>query len=86
MTIYLILLLILLLFFLYKSNKEGFKSDKLDIAVIVEPRQHKFLVPVVKNIIKNVPEYTKIQIFHGTDNLHYIKKHFYNTYCLIDFL
>ena len=80
MKLYLVIILILLLWFvlLQYQTKEGLTSERLDVAVIVEPREHEFLVPVVNNIIDNVPEYTKIQIFHGTKNLDYIKKHFGN--------
>ena len=46
----------------YNNKKDGFTSERLDVAVIVEPREHEFLVPVINNIIDNVPEYTKIQI------------------------
>ena len=80
MKLYLVILLILLLGFilLQYQTKEGLTSERLDVAVIIEPREHEFLVPVINNIIDNVPEYTKIQIFHGTKNLDYIKKHFGN--------
>jgi hypothetical protein len=80
MKLYLVIILILLLgyLFLQYKKKDGFTGERLDVAVIVEPREHEFLVPVVNNIIDNVPEYTKIQIFHGTKNLDYIKKHFDN--------
>ena len=80
MKLYLVIILILLLWFilLQYQTKEGPTSERLDVAVIVEPREHEFLVPVINNIIDNVPEYTKIQIFHGTKNLDYIKKHFGN--------
>ena len=80
MKLYLFIILILLLGFilLQYQTKEGLTSERLDVAVIVEPREHEFLVPVINNIIDNVPEYTKIQIFHGTKNLDYIKKHFGN--------
>jgi len=68
-----ILLLLLLLLHNFVSFKEKFTQDeKLDIAVIVEPRKHKYLIPVVKNFIKNLPNETKIQIFHGTNNIDFI--------------
>ena len=80
MKLYLFILLLLLIgyLFIHYQTKEGLTSERLDVAVIVEPRKHEFLVPVVNNIIDNVPDYTKIQIFHGTKNLDYIKKHFSN--------
>ena len=73
-----ILILILFLFLLIISNKEEFKNnennEKLDVAVIVEPREHKYLIPVVLNFIENLPNGTPIQIFHGTKNISFIKK------------
>lgn len=68
--IYLLFLFLFFIFFFQYRNK------KLDVAVIVEPREHKYLVPVVHNVIENVPTYTKIQIFHGSKNLDFIKTHF----------
>ncbi len=71
----LVLLLLILVYLLNKNNiKENFTEQKLDLAVIVEPRKHKYLVPIILNFIKNLPKETKIQIFHGTENLDFIKK------------
>jgi hypothetical protein len=49
MKLYLVIILILLLGFilLQYQTKEGLTSEKLDVAVIVEPREHEFLVPVI---------------------------------------
>lgn len=66
----LLILSLVLIFFLH------YRKKKLDVAVIVEPREHEYLVPVVLNIIENVPKYTKIYIFHGSKNLNFIKTHF----------
>ena len=78
MIIYYIILIVIIFTCLYSksSYKESFDNQKLDMAVIVEPREHKYLIPVVNNVIDNVPKDTKIQIFHGTKNLDYIKTHF----------
>lgn len=46
-------------------------SKYIDIAVIVEPREHKLLIPILLNIfnkIKNI----KILVFHGTNNKDFI--------------
>ena len=40
---------------------------KIDCAVIVEPRKHPLLMPVINNVLKNLP-YTPIHIFHGKTN------------------
>lgn len=72
----LVLLLIILVYIIKKNNniQENFTEKKLDVAVIVEPREHKYLIPVILNFIENLPQDTKIQIFHGTKNLNFIKK------------
>jgi hypothetical protein len=46
-------------------------SKYIDIAVIVEPRKHKNLKIVVKNVIENLKD-VKIQIFHGNLNKDFI--------------
>ena len=46
-------------------------SKYIDIAVIVEPRKHKNLKIVVKNVIENLKN-VKIQIFHGNLNKDFI--------------
>lgn len=46
-------------------------SKYIDIAVIVEPRKHKNLKSVVKNIIENLKD-VKVQIFHGNLNKDFI--------------
>jgi hypothetical protein len=52
------------------------KREKLDVAVIVEPREHKHLVKVVNNILEKVPKETKVQIFHGKLNEKFVKDNF----------
>lgn len=46
-------------------------SKYIDIAVIVEPRKHKHLGLVVKNVIENLKD-VKVQIFHGLLNKDFI--------------
>lgn len=46
-------------------------SKYLDIAIIVEPRKHKNLKIVVKNILDNLVD-VKVQIFHGNLNKDFI--------------
>lgn len=72
--------ILVLLALLIISNSLIIKQ-KLDKAVIVEPRQHKYLVQVVKNIIFNIPEDTIVQIFHSDKNLKLIQENF-KTYIL----
>jgi hypothetical protein len=43
------------------------------IAIIVETRKHKALNFVLENVMSNLPNEWKLQIFHGLDNLQYIK-------------
>jgi hypothetical protein len=47
-------------------------------AVIVEPRLHKYLEPVIDNIIKNLPSETIIYIFHGIINKHFLESKYKN--------
>ena len=82
--IYFIIIVFVLIYTKHKlksvnSNKlESFHSNKLHTAVIVEPRLHKYLVPVIKNVINHLPHETIIQIFHGTNNLKFINQHLTN--------
>jgi hypothetical protein len=69
-----VIIIILLILVLVGKTTEGFNNNTLDTALIVEPRKHKYLIPVVKNFIKNIPNNTKIQIFHGTNNLEFIEE------------
>jgi hypothetical protein len=50
------------------------ESHTLDIAVIVETRKHRFLIPVIKDTMAKIPRKAKIQIFHGTRNVDFIKE------------
>ena len=42
-------------------------------AVIVEPRKHKALSFVIKNMLDNLPNEWNILIFHGTENQEFVK-------------
>ena len=64
-----------------RKKKIGGNKQILDYAVIVEPRKHDKLIPVILNFIKFLPNYTKIKIFHGTRNLDFINKNL-NKYIL----
>ena len=46
----------------------------LDTAVIVEPRNDDILIKVLNNVLTNVHTFTKIQIFHGTENENMIRQ------------
>ncbi len=56
--------------------KEFAKTD--NIAMIVEPREHKLLIPIIHNVMSVLDASWKIQIFHGIDNESLLKKHFSN--------
>ena len=44
-------------------------------ALIVETREYKALSFVLKNVMKTLSDEWNLQIFHGTQNLNYIKHH-----------
>ncbi len=77
MDIIIILFLILLIIILFYSNI-NFNKQKLDVAVIVEPRKDPILLKVIDNYLQLLPENTKIQIFHGTNNEKFIWNKFHN--------
>lgn len=78
MNMYVLLTIIVLCFILifYFVNKKN--QQKLDVAVIVEPRKDPTLIKVLHNFIELLPKNTKIHIFHGTQNEKYILEHFNN--------
>ena len=43
------------------------------VAVIVETREHKAMPFVLNNVMNTLPKEWGLQIFHGLDNLQYIK-------------
>ena len=45
---------------------------RINTAVIVEPRLHKYLENVINNAIKNLSIDTNIHIFHGIDNIDFL--------------
>ena len=68
-----IFLLFISLFFFSNNLKQ-----KLDVAVIVEPRKDPILIKVLNNYLELLPKNTKIQIFHGTNNEKFIWDNFHN--------
>ena len=44
-----------------------------NIAIIVEPREHQLLVPIIENAMSVLGDSWKIQIFHGTENGNFIR-------------
>lgn len=72
-TLFLILLFIVLYFYTIH-----FKKQKLDVAVIVEPRKDPILIKVLNNYLELLPKHTKIQIFHGTNNEKFIWDNLHN--------
>ena len=68
-------IILTLLFFIYIKTKDNYGNIvKLDAAVIVEPRKHSLLIPIVLDTIKKLPKNTTFYIFHGTGNLDFIKE------------
>ena len=43
------------------------------VAIIVETREHKALPFVLNNVMSVLPDDWKLQIFHGSENIDYIK-------------
>ena len=41
----------------------------IEVAVMVEPRLHQFLKPVIDNMLRNLREDIPIQIFHSSSSL-----------------
>lgn len=68
-----IFLLLIILYFFTNNLKQ-----RLDVAVIVEPRKDPILIKVINNYLELLPKYTKIQIFHGTNNEKFIFDNFHN--------
>ena len=50
--------------------------DKLETCIIVEPREHKLLIPIINNVMDNVPKDTLIQIYHGNKNKDLLTKEY----------
>jgi hypothetical protein len=48
----------------------------IDTAVIVEPRLHQYLKPVIDNIIRNTSNETVVHIFHGNLNKSYLESNY----------
>ena len=86
--IYLTIIFVILILFIFYNIYINYKNkffdsfinfkQKLDTAVIVEPRTDITLIKVLYNFIELLPKYTVIQIFHGTNNKHFIQKYFHN--------
>lgn len=51
-----------------KISHQNLYSQVDKIAVIIEPRKHELLIPIVQNALTVLDKEWKIQIFHGTDN------------------
>ena len=42
-------------------------------AIIIEPRKHRALSFVVKNVLENLPHTWSVRIYHGTENLNFVE-------------
>ncbi len=76
--IIIIIIFILLIFYILntRSHIQLFRKQKLDVAVIVEPRKDELLIKVIHNYLKLLPKNTKIQIFHGLNNEKFLLDNF----------
>lgn len=78
-----ILLLIILVVFsifyvinIYFTKLKKINNQKLDTAVIIEPRKDILLIKIINIYLKLLPPNTKIHIFHGIDNEKFILDNF----------
>ena len=56
------------------ANNVKFYDKKMSkVALIIETREHKALPFVIESVMDKLSEDWKLQIFHGTDNIDYIK-------------
>jgi len=69
MILIIILFTLLILYFIYKI----YTVSKKYTAIIVEPREHKALDYVLTNFYNNLSEDWQIIIFHGKNNIEFIK-------------
>lgn len=75
------ILLIILFIYIYinyclNENFTNVNKEKLDSAIIVEPRNDPLLIKVIQNFLKILPKNTFIYIFHGTENKNMLIYHF----------
>ena len=59
------------------SKREGLDTHELTTeagtAIILEPRKHRALSFVVRNVLENLPENWNVQIHHGTENQQFVE-------------
>lgn len=48
----------------------------IEIAVMVEPRIHQYLKPVIDNMLRNLNDHIQIQIFHSSINESFLKQNY----------
>ena len=58
----------------YENPHKSLVGKNEKIAVIIEPRQHKGLPVVVRNVLRNLDASWSVQIFHGIGNLTWLKE------------
>lgn len=56
------------------------KKENNNVAVIIEPRKHKYLIGVIKNVMTNLGINWNIHIFGSDNNEEYIKKNINGNY------
>jgi glycosyltransferase involved in cell wall biosynthesis len=61
------------------SRHNGFKVSQLEVdncAVIIEPREHALLEPVIRNVMTNLADGWNLHVFCGNKNYEYVKNLF----------
>ena len=69
MLLFISIIFIIIIVVLYKMNTSTYKYT----AIIVEPREHKALNYVLTNFYNNLSDEWQIIVFHGNNNIDYVK-------------
>jgi len=56
-----------------KAQRELLSLDSLATAIIIEPRKHRALAFVVRNVLENLPTNWNVRIYHGTANAEFVE-------------
>ena len=56
-----------------KAQREQLQASDQATAIIIEPRKHRALSFVVKNVLENLPQAWTIRIYHGTENRTFVE-------------
>ena len=58
------------------SSGSSTYDTQLHSAIIIEPRVHPLLLPVIDNVLTHVPHATLLQVFHGSANKGQLQQHY----------